>query len=159
MDVIKLLVYDFDGVMTDNKLFIDQDGNEMVQVSRADGLGISEIRNLGIEQVIISTEENPVVTARARKLGLNCLQGVKDKGQVLMEYCVEQSISLETVAYVGNDINDLGAMQMVGMTFCPADAHPDIKDFSSHVLKTPGGGGVARELLDHLYIFKLKKDK
>jgi len=159
MNVIKLLVYDFDGVMTDNKLYLDQEGHEMVQVNRADGLGVSEIRKLGIEQVILSTEENPVVAVRARKLGLNCLQGVKDKGRALAEYCVEQRISLEAVAYVGNDINDIEAMRMVGMTFCPADAHPDIKDISSHVLKTPGGGGVARELLDHLYIFKLKKDK
>jgi len=159
MDIIKLLVYDFDGVMTDNKLYIDQDGNEMVQVSRADGLGVSEIRKLGIEQMILSTEKNPVVSARAKKLGLNCLQGVKDKGQVLSQYCVEQRIPLEAVAYVGNDINDMEAMRMVGMTFCPADAHPDIKDFSSHVLKTPGGEGVVRELLDHLYILKLEKDK
>ena len=83
MDVIKLLVYDSDGVMTDNKLYVDQDGHEMVQVSRADGLGVSEIRNLCIELVIISTEENPVVAARARKLGMNCLQGLKDKGRAL----------------------------------------------------------------------------
>jgi 3-deoxy-D-manno-octulosonate 8-phosphate phosphatase (KDO 8-P phosphatase) len=159
MDIIKLLVYDFDGVMTDNKLYIDQDGKEMVQVSRADGMGVSEIRKLGIEQMIISTEKNPVVAVRAKKLGLNCLQGVKDKRQVLSQYCVEQRIPIETVAFVGNDINDMEAMRMVGMTFCPADAHPDIKNFSTHVLKTPGGEGVVRELLDQLYIFNLKKDK
>ena len=83
MNVIKLLVYDFDGVMTDNKLYLDQEGHEMVQVNRADGLGVSEIRKLGIEQVILSTEENPVVAAQARKLGLNCLQWLKDKGLAL----------------------------------------------------------------------------
>ncbi len=159
MEVIKLIVYDFDGVMTDNKLYVDQLGHEMVQVSRADGLGISEIHKLGIEQIILSSEENPVVGIRAQKLGLKCLQGVKDKGRALEEFCKEQSISLEEVAYVGNDINDLKAMQMVGKTFCPTDAHQVIKDFSSHILKTPGGGGVARELLDHLYFLKNKKEK
>ena len=159
MAAIKLLVYDFDGVMTDNKLYLDQEGREMVQVSRADGLGVSEIHKLGIEQIILSSEENPVVSIRAQKLGLNCLQGVKDKGRTLAEFCNEHSISLDEVAYVGNDINDLKAMRMVGKTFCPADAHQVIKDFSSHILKTQGGGGVARELLDHLYILKNKKEK
>ena len=81
MNSIKLLVYDFDGVMTDNKVYIDQHGNEMVQVSRADGLGVSEIQKLGIQQLILSTEMNPVVGARAKKLALYCLQGVDIKAQ------------------------------------------------------------------------------
>ena len=81
------MVYDFDGVMTDNKVYIDQHGNEMVQVSRADGLGISEIRKLAIEQIILSTETNPVVAARAKKLDLFCIQCVDNKAQTLTDYC------------------------------------------------------------------------
>ena len=76
---IKLFVYDFDGVMTDNKVYVDQDGKETVQVNRGDGLGISEIKKLGIEQIIISTEKNPVVVKRAEKLGIGCMQGIENK--------------------------------------------------------------------------------
>ena len=84
---IKLIVYDFDGVMTDNRVYIDQKGNEMVQVNRSDGLGISEIKKLGLAQMIISTEKNSVVSERSKKLNLHCLQGISDKSKALKEYC------------------------------------------------------------------------
>ena len=145
-----LIVYDFDGVMTDNKVYVDQHGNEMVQVSRADGLGIAEIRKLGIQQMILSTETNPVVSARAKKLDLFCLQGVDKKAQALTEYCNVHQISLSDVAYVGNDINDLEVMKLVGITFCPADAHVSIKEISQCILSSKGGNGVSREILDLL---------
>ena len=146
----KLIVYDFDGVMTDNKLYVDQDGKEMVQVNRADGLGVAEIEKLGILQIIISTEKNPVVTTRAEKLGIPSIQGISKKEMILSEYCENQSIELESVVYVGNDINDLEAMGLVGYSVCPADAHDSIKSIANHVLKTKGGKGVIRELLDIL---------
>tara|TARA_B100000315_G_C14546007_1_gene573264 strand:- start:205 stop:669 length:465 start_codon:yes stop_codon:yes gene_type:complete len=145
---IKLLVYDFDGVMTDNKVYIDQNGNEMVQVNRADGLGVSEIKKLDIEQIVISTEKNSVVSARAKKLGIPCIQGIGDKKTEIARYCQERKISLDKVAYLGNDINDKEAMEAVGTTFCPADSHESITKISDHVLKTNGGDGVIRELLD-----------
>ncbi|MBT4774652.1 MAG: HAD hydrolase family protein [Crocinitomicaceae bacterium] len=145
---IKLIVYDFDGVMTDNKVYVDQNGNEMVQVNRADGLGVSEIKKLGIEQIIISTEQNPVVSTRAHKLGIPCLQGIENKKMALFDYCKENDIDLKNVAYVGNDINDKNVMENTGLTFCPADAHESIKNISDHVLKTKGGHGVIRELFD-----------
>ena len=145
---IKLIVYDFDGVMTDNKVYIDQNGNEMVQVNRADGLGVAEIKKMGIKQIIISTEKNPVVSARANKLDLPYLQGVANKKYALMDYCQRNDIQILQVAYVGNDINDIDAMEIAGFAFCPADAHETIKQISDHVLKTNGGDGVIRELLD-----------
>lgn len=148
LDSIKLIVYDFDGVMTNNKLFINQSGEEMIQVNRADGLGVSEIKKLGIGQIIISTEQNPVVSARANKLGIPCLQGIENKKMALIDYCKENDIDLKNVAYVGNDINDLEAMNLVGHSLCPADAHDSIKHVSKHVLKTKGGEGVIRELFD-----------
>ena len=148
--IIKLLVYDFDGVMTDNKVYVDQNGNEMVQVSRADGLGIAEIRKLGIQQIILSTETNPVVSARAEKLDLFCLQGIDDKAQGLIDYCKNHHLGLSDVAYVGNDINDLEVMKLVGTTFCPADAHTSIKEISQYILESKGGDGVAREIFDKL---------
>ena len=150
MNSIILIVYDFDGVMTDNKVYVDQHGNEMVQVNRADGLGISEIRKLGIQQIILSTETNTVVSARAKKLNLFCLQGVDNKAQALTEYCNVHQISLSDVAYVGNDINDLEVMKLVGITFCPADAHVSIKEISQYILESKGGEGVSREILDQL---------
>ena len=150
MTSIKLLVYDFDGVMTDNKVFVDQHGNEMVQVNRADGLGISEIRKLGIQQIILSTETNTVVSARAKKLDLFCIQGVANKAQALTEYCVNHQIELSEAAYVGNDINDLEVMKLVGKTFCPADAHSSIKEIAQYILGSKGGKGVSREIFDLL---------
>jgi len=147
MKQIKLLAYDFDGVMTDNKVYVDQLGHEMVQVNRADGLGVSEIRKLGIKQIIISTETNPVVSARAKKLGLHCLQGANNKSKVLTDYC-KNKIPLEKIAYVGNDINDLEVMKLVGITFCTADAHVSIKEISQYILKAKGGEGVSREIFD-----------
>jgi 3-deoxy-D-manno-octulosonate 8-phosphate phosphatase (KDO 8-P phosphatase) len=150
MNSIKLLAYDFDGVMTDNKVYVDQHGNEMVRVNRADGLGVSEIRKLGISQMILSTETNPVVSIRAKKLDLFCLQGVDSKAQALKNYCGNHQIDLSEVAYVGNDINDLELMKLVGTTFCPADAHVSIKQISQCVLKSKGGEGVSREIFDQL---------
>jgi len=147
---VQLIVYDFDGVMTDNKLYVDQEGKEMVQVNRADGLGVAEIEKHGIAQIIISTEKNPVVTTRAVKLGIPSIQGVSKKEMILTEYCEENSIDLESVLYVGNDINDLEAMRLVGYSFCPADAHESIKAIADYTLKTTGGHGVIRELMDFI---------
>ena len=87
LNLIQLIVYDFDGVMTDNRVYVDQDGREMVRVNRADGLGISGIKKIGIQQIIISTEKNPVVSTRAKKLGIPCLQGIDNKKKALIDYC------------------------------------------------------------------------
>ena len=116
----------------------------------ADGLGVSEIKKLGIQQAIISTEKNPVVAARARKLAIPCLQGINNKKNALIDFCLEKDIELGCVVYVGNDINDKDAMQAVTYTFCPADAHDSIKRISDHVFNKKGGDGVIRELFDFL---------
>jgi 3-deoxy-D-manno-octulosonate 8-phosphate phosphatase (KDO 8-P phosphatase) len=148
--ILKLIVYDFDGVMTDNKVYVDQNGVEMVQVNRGDGLGVSEIKKMGIKQIILSTENNPVVSSRANKLKIDCLHGVKNKKIVLTDYCIRNSIPVETVAFVGNDINDKAAMKIVGFSFCPSDAHVSIKEISDHVFQAKGGSGVIRELFEYL---------
>ena len=150
MNSVNLIIYDFDGIMTDNRVYVDQNGNETVQVNRADGLGVAEIKKLGFEQLIVSTETNPVVSVRAKKLDLPCLQGVKNKSLSIAEYCKKKRISMSKVAYVGNDINDFEAMKLVGTTFCSADAHQKIKQISHHVLVSKGGEGVVREILDIL---------
>ena len=145
---IKLIVYDFDGVMTDNKVYVDQDGKETVQVNRGDGLGISEIKKLGIEQIIISTEKNPVIMKRSEKLGIGCMQGIENKKAALIDYCENNNFDLQNVAYVGNDINDKEGMEIAGTTYCPSDAHKSIQIISDYILNTKGGDGVVREILD-----------
>ncbi len=143
---IDLIVYDFDGVMTNNKVIIDQYGNESVVVSRSDGMGISEIKDKGILQIIISTEKNPVVLKRSEKLKIKCIQGVKDKKKVLIHFCQKNNISLGKIIFLGNDLNDESAMSIVGIPICPNDAHPNIKEISKIILETKGGDGVCREL-------------
>ena len=151
MKNIKLIVYDFDGVMTNNKVYMDQNGNEMVQVNRADGLGVAEIKKLGIEQMIISTETNPVVSTRAKKLGINCLQGIDNKKDALKDYCFENQIELTNVIYIGNDINDLECMNSVGFPIAVADAFEEIKEVSIYTLTRNGGDGAVREFCDLIY--------
>jgi 3-deoxy-D-manno-octulosonate 8-phosphate phosphatase (KDO 8-P phosphatase) len=146
--MIKCIFYDFDGVLTNNKVFIDQNGNEMVEVNRSDGLGVSEIKKLGIEQIILSTETNLVVSYRADKLGIECLQGIEDKRDALKSYCDEHKIDLINVAFIGNDTNDKSVMKFIKKSFCPSDAHPDIKKIAKTILNCKGGQGVAREMLD-----------
>jgi len=148
LNKIQLVIYDFDGVMTNNKLLIDQNGNEFVQVSRADGLGVSEIKKLGIDQIIISSEKNAVVSSRARKLGIECIQGTDDKKFSLINYLAAKDLNLANVAFLGNDINDLEVMEIVGISLCPKDAHTKIKKIAKIILKTKGGEGVIRELLE-----------
>ena len=145
---IKLIVYDFDGVMTNNKVYMDQNGNEMVQVNRADGLGVAKIKKMEIEQIIMSTETNPVVSARAIKLDIPCLQGLDNKKDALLDYSKKNDIDLKNVAYVGNDINDKGAMAIAGFSFCPNDSYESIREIADHILQRNGGDGVIRELLD-----------
>jgi len=142
---IRLVVYDFDGVMTDNKVLLREDGTESVVVNRSDGLAVSYLKKAGLPQVIITTEKNPVVRARARKLGIPVMRGAEDKKSVMLSYCRRHGIRPEEVAYIGNDLNDLSAMQCVGFPLCPADACPEVRRVSLIVLKARGGEGVVRE--------------
>jgi len=146
---ITLVVYDFDGVMTDNRVLVREDGMEAVMCNRSDGWGVGIIRRLGVEQVILSTEENPVVLARARKIRLEAVHGCSDKESGLRDLAQARGVPLEHILYVGNDTNDLGAMSIAGMSIAPADAHPDILAVADHITASRGGHGVVRELADH----------
>jgi len=145
---IDLIIYDFDGVMTDNRVMVMQDGAEGVMVSRADGLGVDYLRDRGFPQLILSTETNPVVRARAAKLKLEVISACSDKKQALTDYCREHGYSLSRVLYIGNDTNDLEAMKIVGFPVAPADAHPAVLRVAKVVTTAPGGHGVIRELAD-----------
>ncbi|HPN83952.1 MAG TPA: HAD hydrolase family protein [Victivallales bacterium] len=146
MKSIKLIVFDFDGVMTDNRVLVSEDGKESVFCNRSDGIGINILRKSGYKMLILSTEKNRVVKARAKKLKMSVLNGIYDKKKVLCEYCRKNNIKMTSVCYVGNDINDLSAMKSVGVKVCPSDAYSEIKSISDIVLKKAGGDGVVREL-------------
>ena len=147
---IKALIFDFDGVFTDNTVYVFEDGREAVVCSRADGLGLDKLRAARLPMLVISTERNPVVAARCKKVKLPCLQGVDDKLPALEKWLSDQGIALEQAAYLGNDVNDLACMQAVGWPVAVADAYPEVKRIARQVLEMPGGKGAIRELADLL---------
>jgi len=149
-DKIDLLVYDFDGVMTDNRVYVAQDGMESVSCNRGDGMGVAMLKRAGINQIILSTEVNPVVRQRAAKLGIPVISASEDKRKSLCEYGERHGLDLKRVLYVGNDTNDLEVVRVVGFTVCPSDAHPEIQRLARWRTKACGGGGVIRELADAL---------
>jgi YrbI family 3-deoxy-D-manno-octulosonate 8-phosphate phosphatase len=145
---VDALITDFDGVHTDDTVMVDQLGRETVRVSRSDGHGIARLRAAGIPVLIISAEENPVVGRRAEKLGVECAQGVSDKGAVLRAWAEDRSIRLDRIAYLGNDRGDLPALDLVGWPIAVPDAAPEALAAARHVLAQPGGHGAVRELAD-----------
>jgi len=144
------LVLDFDGVFTDNKVIVFQDGREAVVCDRGDGHGIAQLKKTGLPILILSTESNPVVKARARKLGLACLNGITDKAKALQKWIEDHKLDAGKVIFVGNDINDLGCMQIVGCAVAVADAHPLVLKQANVILKNPGGNGALREISELL---------
>ena len=150
LDGIKAVVFDFDGVMTDNAVYVDQDGSESVRCDRGDGMGIDHLRAIGIELLVLSKERNPVVTARARKLSLETMQAIDDKLTHLGQWLRSKSLTFEQALFVGNDINDLECMQACGYSACPSDAHHAVRSNASVVLSRRGGHGAVREISDLL---------
>jgi N-acylneuraminate cytidylyltransferase len=147
---VRLLALDFDGVLTDGRVQVSQDGQESVTCNRADGMGIGLLRRRGIQTMVISTEANPVVAARCRKLGLRFEQAVADKARLLLEVAADRRLALEEVAFVGNDVNDLECLRIAGVSFVPADAHPEVQHAADLVLGKGGGDGAVREACDRI---------
>ena len=145
---IDAFVFDFDGVLTNNLVHLDQNGEELVSCSRADGLAFDVIRKLEKPSYILSTEKNLVVSARAKKLKIQALQGVMNKVDALSTLSEKKGYDLSRILYVGNDLNDFHVMKICGYSACPADSHKKIKELSNIVLNTRGGQGVVRELLE-----------
>jgi 3-deoxy-D-manno-octulosonate 8-phosphate phosphatase (KDO 8-P phosphatase) len=145
---IRLIAFDFDGVFTDNSVYVFEDGSEAVRCSRGDGLGLQKLKRAGIETVIISTEPNPVVSARSRKLGIRSVQGCDDKRAALETITEEMGLALSQVAFVGNDINDLPCLTCVGLPIVVRDAHSDVISHARYRTKALGGHGAVREICD-----------
>lgn len=147
---VRLLVLDFDGVMTDNRVLVAEDGKEAVFCSRGDGLGLQKLREKGIEIVVISKEKNPVVSARCRKLGIECIQGCDNKLTALRQRADRQALSADNVGYVGNDVNDLACLKWAGFPIAVADAVPEVKAVVKMITTKRGGRGAVREICDML---------
>ncbi len=147
---VEMIVFDFDGVFTDNRVLVLQDGTEGVLCSRADGFGLEAARRAGMKLLVLSKEKNPVVGARCRKLELPCIQGCDQKAERLRAEAERMSILLGNIAYMGNDINDLECLKIVGLPVCVADAYPAVREVSLYVTEAKGGHGAVREFCDFI---------
>jgi 3-deoxy-D-manno-octulosonate 8-phosphate phosphatase (KDO 8-P phosphatase) len=147
---IDALIFDFDGVLTNNLVYIDENGKESVRCCRADGLAFDVLRKINKPAYILSTEKNTVVSFRAKKMQVPVIQGVDNKVSALLELVEKESYQLSKLLYVGNDLNDYKAMQLCGLSACPINSHDKIKKISTFVLNTEGGEGVARELIEEI---------
>jgi N-acylneuraminate cytidylyltransferase len=148
---IELIVTDFDGVITDNRVWTDETGRETVVASRSDSMHIRELRERGVEVVILSSEPNPVVRARAAKMGdVEAVHGIdiRSKGTAFKELVARKHVNAANVAYVGNDLNDLPCFELAGWSVAVADAYPELLRRADFVLKAAGGHGALRELCD-----------
>jgi YrbI family 3-deoxy-D-manno-octulosonate 8-phosphate phosphatase len=145
---VQAIFFDFDGVFTDNRVIVSEDGTESVICNRSDGLGLSELKKKGVQLFVISTEINPVVLKRCEKIGIPCFQSINDKKEFLSHWLNESNIGAGNVIYVGNDINDNDCMQYVGCGVAVNDAHEDTKKVAKIILKNRGGNGAVRELCD-----------
>lgn len=153
---VDLVVFDFDGVMTDDKVYVNQDGIEMVAANRRDGMGISLLSKAGKKMIVLSSEINPVVKARCEKLKLPVIQGIEKKAEVLKNYINENFINQDNVIYVGNDVNDLPCFPEVGCALVVADAHPAALRQADIILQHKGGKGAVREVCDLLLASELE---
>jgi YrbI family 3-deoxy-D-manno-octulosonate 8-phosphate phosphatase len=145
---VKAIAFDFDGVFTDNRVYVMQNGEEAVICDRSDGMGISMLRKAGIPLVIISTEKNPVVSVRGAKIQVEVLQGIDDKLPTLSKWAADHGLTLADVAFVGNDINDVECLVGAGLGVVVADAYPVAAEVADMQLSRGGGRGAVREIAD-----------
>ncbi len=147
---VELVVFDFDGVMTDNRVWVDADGRELVSANRGDGWGVARLKETGTQIVVLSRETDPVVAARCRKLGIEAIQGTKDKAKTLQELMESRGIDANQTVYLGNDVNDVICFPLVACALVVEDAHSDAKARADIILTKRGGRGAVRELCDIL---------
>jgi 3-deoxy-D-manno-octulosonate 8-phosphate phosphatase (KDO 8-P phosphatase) len=151
LEGVRLVVFDFDGVFTDNRVWTNERGEESIACWRGDGLGLRRLDEVGVDYLILSTEENPAVAARALKVGAACFHAVADKLAVLREQVSDRGLGLDETAYLGNDVNDQACLRAVGLPVVPADAWPEVVPLARWVLSRPGGHGCVRELCDAIW--------
>jgi YrbI family 3-deoxy-D-manno-octulosonate 8-phosphate phosphatase len=146
----KIIFTDFDGCLTDDRVWLNQEGEEFVAANRKDGLAINRLKKLGIQVVITSTETNKVVSARAQKLNIEALQGLTDKAAAIDTYLTKKNLTWGDSWYIGNDVNDLGAIRKAKFSLCPSDAVKAVKKEVNSKLLTKGGYGILSEIATEL---------
>lgn len=157
-DKIKLLVLDFDGVLTNNKVIVDENGKESVICDRSDGLGIEILKKrTNIEIIVLSKEKNKIVEARCKKLGIRSIQGADDKVNALNLEIKKRDLSYSEVCFVGNDINDLHCLKKAGISIGVANSHPNVLKSVDYITTKNGGDGAVREVCEILLKVKLGK--
>ena len=147
---IKAVVFDFDGVFTDNRVIVSTTGEEFVVCDRGDGMGTNLLAAAGIKMLILSKEKNAVVTSRGKKLNIEVIQGCDDKLPELIKWLQKNNVGAKQAAYIGNDINDLECLSHVEVAVIPADAHPSVINTATWILQHNGGRGAIREFADVL---------
>lgn len=155
-DKIEAVIMDFDGVFTDNRVIVFEDGREAVICNRSDSLVMSKLSPLNIRLVVVSSERNSVVKSRCDKLGIHCISGVEDKLSTVKGWLIDNKINCENVVYIGNDVNDLECIRFVGCGIAVNDAYPEVKRCAKIVLESPGGMGAVRELID-IILLKMER--
>ena len=154
---VKMLVLDFDGILTDNRVWVDGEGHEFVAANRSDSMGIRELVKHGVEVFVLSTEVDPAVSARCKKMNVPVMQGIEAKAGVLSRVLQEKSIDPANVIYAGNDINDLPCFPVVGYAVTVPDAVPVVRQAADFILNEKGGHGAVRELCDLILQRKIKE--
>lgn len=145
---IRFVVFDFDGVFTDNTVLVSEDGHELVRCWRGDGIGLRQLDRIGVGYAIVSTEANPVVLARSKKLNIDCTHGCNDKLSAIDSICQQRSLTRDQLAFMGNDINDRDCLRVVGLPIVVADAHEDVIPLARLRTRALGGRGAVREVCD-----------
>ena len=148
---ISAFILDFDGVLTNNKVLVDEQNKEYVLCNRSDGLAFDALRSLKVQSFLVSTDKNPLVKARARKLRVEAFNNVAEKSKFIKRLADERNLNLGKMFYVGNDLNDFKAMKLCNYSACPSDSHDRIKNIATYNLKCMGGDGVLREILEEIF--------
>lgn len=148
---VKLISFDFDGVFTDNRVYVDQEGGEMVCCWRSDGVGLSRLKEVGVKTLVITSEINPVVKKRCTKLKIDCIDGCKDKLSALKEVMHERGLSPKETCFVGNDLPDLECLKYVGFPVAVKDSAEEVLKVAKYITRREGGSGAVREICDLIY--------
>ncbi len=154
LTAVRFAVFDFDGVFSDNRVWTNDRGEESVACFRGDTMGLRRLDEVGIEYLILTSETNDAVAARARKMRADCIKGIEDKLPVLRAEVERRGVSLAETSYVGNDVNDAECLAAVGFPIVPADAWAEVVPLARLVLTRAGGHGCVREFCDAVWLAK-----
>ena len=143
-----MVIFDFDGVFTDNRVYVSETGHEMVSCSRSDGIGLQALKKAGIPAMVLSSETNRVVQERCKKLNIECQNACQNKLSFLKNLVKQKKVNFSNLLYVGNDVNDADCLKTVGFPVVVKDSHPDVISLGKYITKNKGGYGAVREICD-----------